>query len=112
MSVLEFQFPERDTPQHSQRVQLEGSEYVFTFTYNFRGETWYVSIDTIDGERVVSDKRIGCRVDILKGVSSSKAPPGVLSCFNLDSSDERPKLNDLGVSHVLWYITSDDEALQ
>lgn len=95
-----------DTPFYTQRTDLDGVEYLLTFTYNQRENCWYLSIADIDEFDLVNGIKIVPSINLLRQKPSRFLPPGTLLAISQTSDDSPPGFGELGIDRrfVLVYI--------
>lgn len=66
-----------DLPRHSYRVALDGETYRVSFAWMERTAGWYFTLETVDGDTVVRNRRLAGESSLLRYVADPAAPPGV-----------------------------------
>lgn len=82
-------------PNISQTTTLDGTPYLFTFTYNQRCNTWWMNIATQEGDDIADGILLVCNWDLLSKVSGPLRPPGFLTVLTNTTDDSPPGLLDL-----------------
>lgn len=102
MAILEIPTRNDGTPHYSQRTELEGVDYLFTFRFGERRNAWVLDLATLEGVNILSGQLIMVGgQDLLHRCAMSERPPGVLWAFNISEPEEGgpfvlPGLYDLG----------------
>lgn len=101
-----FTLPTRPNDgNYRQRLVLDGVGYRFRFTYNRRGERWYMDLLDESGEQLRSGIVLVSGHALLRQhVDFTKRPPGVLLVLDPTGQDRDPLLGDLGVEELLMYV--------
>lgn len=89
--------PTSSDPYYSQKVKLDGRDFVFRFSYNEREARWYLGI--LDDEE--TPLRLGLKLvanwELLQHYRADpRMPPGELWVMDLTESNAPPTLNELG----------------
>src|SRR5690242_7133103 len=104
-----------DAAYSTQRVRLEGSDYVFDLAYNQREDRWYLSISDSESNPVVSGVKLVTNFPLLRRYHSNTAvPPGELMCVSLTGDDSPPGFADLGVGRrceITYWEAATSQAL-
>jgi hypothetical protein len=110
MAVIAIPTLTDGTPHYSQRVQLEGNDYVFTFRFGERRNAWVFDLATLDGVGILTGQLVTVYNDWLRRASMPERPPGVLWAMNLQRPEGDPRalpgLYDLGDRCVMYYTES------
>lgn len=94
-----------DTPLYSERVTLDGSEYIFAFDWNDREGRWYLSISTVDGLPLALGIKLVANWPLLRRFTDSRLPPGHLIAADISSqAGESPAYAELGARVKLMYF--------
>lgn len=113
MSLLQLRVDLTENGQaSSQRFELEGTFYRFTFRYNGISDAWFFDLADDAGEAIVSGTAIMVSegtagdlvVDLLSNVRwSPDIPPGRLFAFDTGGTDTESGLDDIDDRVVLLY---------
>ncbi len=101
-----FVLPTRqDDGNYRQRIVLDGQGFRFRFTYNSRGERWFMDLLDEAGNQLRSGIALLSGHDLLRQHSDFSArPPGVMLVLDPTGQDRDPKISDLGVNQLLMYV--------
>lgn len=94
------------TEAYDERLQLEGTEYIFQFRYNLRRELWSFSIVGLDGTYLLTGQTV--HVGIALNRRAVGGPPGVLIAISETDDISSPTLQELGERIKLIYLTADE----
>lgn len=103
--------PTSDAPYYSQRVKLEGRDYLFRFAYNEREERWRLSIFDDEESPLLLGLKLVTNWELLQHYKAdTRLPPGELWVMCTSGDDEPPKLDELGEGKrcELTYFTADE----
>lgn len=111
-----YQVPIPVTSNETIRVQLDGSTYTFTWTWNERDGRWFLSLYDVEGLPVVQGLCAVVGWDILLDVTVENRPPGRLLFFDESTTSTSvygldPGEDDLGDRVYCYYLPPDQEAL-
>lgn len=94
-----------DVPLYTERVTLDGQEYVFRFDWNGREGRWYFDIGDINENWIVTGVKIVCNWPLLRRLVDPRKPPGSLLAVDFSGlGGEPPSLPDLGRRVKLIYF--------
>lgn len=97
-------------PFYTQRTDLEGTEYVFSFEWSRREQCWYLSLSTAEEVALVHGVKLVCYLPLLKRLADIRAPQGQFMVVSKTNDDSPPGLLDLlpdtGRCELI-YFTSD-----
>lgn len=94
-----------DTPLYTQRVTLDGIEYVLKFDWNDRENRWYLSLYDVSETPLATGIKIVSNWPLLRRFTSANMPPGSLMAADLSpQGGESPMYADLGVRVKLLYF--------
>jgi hypothetical protein len=104
MALLELTTRTDGIPHYTQRIALEGVDYLFTFRYGQRRGAWVFDLATLDGVAIVTGQLVLANgQDLLRRSAVAEKPPGILWAWNIvvPPKDEGgafalPGLYDLG----------------
>lgn len=102
--------PTDTEPFYTQRVTIEGSEYLLKFDYSSREDRWYLSVATIDEDFIVRGWKLVTNVMLGPRIADRRIFPGALVVLT-DSLDQSPPgLDELGegLRCQLYYFTRED----
>ena len=102
--MLAIQVPE-DTPFWSQRVTLDGREYLLRGEWNQRAGFWYLGVSDAEEDPIVAPRKAVADWDLLKGVTDSRRPPGALVCVDFSGAGADPGFRDFTGRVALVYFT-------
>lgn len=96
---------------YSEVVNLDGTNYKLTFTYNQRENCYYLSMATPEGEDILNGIKLVANVDLLSRWADPRLPPGtIMCCSNTATPDPPPGLGQIGSDgqpFTLVYFTRD-----
>ncbi len=96
-----------DTPLWSQRITLDGVEYVLRLDWNDREARWSLSLGTTDLVWLRTGLKIVAGVSLLRiGTADPRLPPGTLMAIDLKGDGPPPAFQDLGRRVKLYYFPS------
>lgn len=106
MSGIPLEIPVfASVPLYTERVTLDGVEYILGFDWNGRENRWYFSLSLVDGTPVTSGVKLVCNWPLLRKVHSSIRPPGNLTAIDFSPfGGESPGFDDFGIRVRLVYI--------
>lgn len=98
-------------PLYTQRVRLEGADYVFKLDWSLREESFYLSIFNLDNVPIKVGIKVVPNWPLLSRHRTAKLPPGELFAFDLSDTEApaSPTLEDFGTRVQLYYYGSDEE---
>ena len=98
-------------PLYTQRVRLEGKDYVFKLDWSNREERFYLSIFDADNVLIKAGLKIVSNWFILEHHRTAALPPGELFAFDLTDleSPPPPELADFGTRVRLFYYATDED---
>lgn len=94
-----------DTPLYTERVTLDGREYLFRFDWNGRENRWYFSIGTVQPEAwLARGIKIVAEFPLTRRFTSEAMPPGSIIAHDFSNQKgEPPAFQDLGRRVRLFY---------
>lgn len=102
---MEFiSLPSPPVPSYTQRVPLDGADYLIEIRWNQR-DGWYIGLSDAAGDRIASPRKMVNQWDLLAGVVDERKPPGKLVLFDSTGELDDPGYEDLDQRHFLCYIT-------
>lgn len=105
--------PMLDEPHVDMTVNLDGTDYVLSFRYNQRAQTYALSIYTPEGEELAKGATLVCRWPLFRNRTAEKRlPPGVLVVLPNGNDGTPPKIGELGPGKrcELIYLTAEEKA--
>jgi hypothetical protein len=94
-----------DTPLYTQRITLDGIEYIFKLDWFEREGRWYLSLYTVDNQPLALGIKIVANWPILRRFKDARMPPGLLMAVDLSPMNgEPPGYTDLGTRVRLHYF--------
>lgn len=97
-----------DTPLYSQRVTLDGTEYILLFDWNDREARWYLSLFTIDEKPLATGIKVIANWSLLRRYKGNAVPSGVLMAVDMSPmGGEPPGFTELGARVKLVYFPAD-----
>ncbi len=102
--------PATTIPPFSQTTTIDGVPYVIDFNYNWRENTWSISILQTDLTPLCTGIKLVCNYPLLQKYASALVPKGELYCVSLGQDDSPPTYNDLapGGRCVLIYASKSE----
>lgn len=102
MAIIEI--PTRtDLPAYNYVVNLDGTSYKLSFTFNERMGKWFVAIATAIGEQIIDPVPVIATWPIFKRFKDSRLPGGTIFPFDTAGKNEDPGRFDLGDRVRLLY---------
>jgi hypothetical protein len=93
-----------DVPLYTQRVTLDGKEFLMRFDWNARDSRWRFDLGTIDEVWLACGVKIVCNVPLLRKFTSEAMPSGILIAVDFSpQGGESPVFADLGRRVKLMY---------
>lgn len=93
-----------DTPLYTERVTLDGKEYLFKFDWNDRENRWYMGLFSVTGDPLATGIKVVANWPLLRKLAGDTVPPGVLIATDLSPQDgESPTYAELGTRVKLLY---------
>jgi hypothetical protein len=100
-----------DTAFWTQRMTLEGTDYVLSFSWNGRAEAWFVELLDLDSTPLLGPLKLTTnRPLFLRHHYLGTIPPGELFAFDPTYTIDAPDYTELGTSVELFYLTADEVA--
>lgn len=101
-----------DSLNYVQTTQLEGVEYVMHFYWSTREDCWYLDITDQEANELAMGVRLVVNWPVLRRFVDPRLPLGILTAIDMSGAGlDIEASTDLGSRVILFYITSDDEAL-
>lgn len=97
-------------PLYEERVRLEGRDYVFLFDWHDRSQRYYMSIQDLEGNPLISGVRVLANVGLItRKHFNPNLPPGELFAIDQEQGGVPPSLYDFGTRVKLFYFESTEE---
>ena len=91
-----------ETLHYRQRTRLDDQDWFLTFLWNERCAVWTLTIDALDGSRVLTGQRIVVGLPLLGRAIGG--PSGNLVALSETSDLSPPGLTELGARVRLWFL--------
>lgn len=104
-----LRIPTSNAPFYDQTTDLDGTSYIFRFTYNHRQDRWNFDLLTVDLVPIVTGIRVVTDIGLLRRYHHLPVPPGEIVCLSYDAADDGPPgLEDLvtGGRCELLYVSA------
>jgi hypothetical protein len=89
--------PTSAVPYYSQRVKLDGRDYLLRFAYNEREARWYLSLYDDEELPLVLGLKLMTNWELLQHYHADpRVPPGELWVMCLSGDESPPTLSELG----------------
>lgn len=109
MTLHRFPFPRGEENAHfTQRVALDGRDYLFDGDWNQREGRWYLSMSDETGDPIVMGKAVVTGYDLLRLVRDARRPLGRLYAIDHEGTGHEPGLDDPGLRVELVYADADE----
>lgn len=105
MTLYRIPTPGETAPSRTQRVVLDGREYLFTFDWRALESRWYLDVGTTEGESLISGIKLCLGANLLRRSQDERMPPGLLFLVAAIGSDD-PGLDALGSRVALMYASA------
>lgn len=103
-----FRAPKPAVPFFSQRVVLDGVEYILDIEWNQR-KGWFFSLaDAATEEPLITGKRMVVDWPLLYGCTDERKPPGVLMLIDASGQSRSAGYDDLDERCLIAYIPYDE----
>jgi hypothetical protein len=112
MSILEIPIA-LDTPLYTERVVLDGREYLFRFDWNGRESRWRFDIGTVEEVWLARGIKVLCGFPLLRRFTAETFPAGDLIAVDFSpdiETGEAPTFYELGRRVRLFYFPVDSDA--
>lgn len=96
--------PVFNEPAYTQRVEMDGTEYVLDLFFNEREWAWYLSIADVDGVAILSSLKLVVGFPLLRKNAGTRRPPGELYALDMTGADRPASLTDFGKRVRLVYL--------
>jgi len=92
-----------DLGNYTERIELDGSVYIFEFRWNDRFEQWVMDISDEQETPLVSGVVLFVGFELLHGLVSESLPPGRFIVLHDTEDSYEMKEEDLGDTVNLYY---------
>jgi hypothetical protein len=97
-----------DTPLYTERVTLDGIEYILKFDWHEREGRWFLGLFTIDEQPLATGIKVVANWPLLRRFTDARMPPGLLIAVDLSPMNgEPPSYTELGTRVKLHYFPAD-----
>ena len=100
-----------EVARYTQSVALDGRDYELGLRWNQREKRWYFSLADQDGTPIVSGRKVVADWDLLRGITTPRRPPGLLTARDTLGEGKAPGLTDLGARVKLVYLDLEELAI-
>jgi hypothetical protein len=94
-------------PYYSEKVDLDGENFILTFKWNVREEAWYFSIYQEDETPVAVGIKLVTGWNPIRRLSGSDRPLGIFYTYDTTETDTEPSFSTLGTQVQLLYVEHD-----
>lgn len=94
------------SPHFTQRVSLDGTNYLLELQWIQREAFWYFRIATEQDVTIFGMRKLAVDWDLLRTVVGTARPPGTLFLLDTSGAGREAGFDDLGVRCVLCYRPS------
>lgn len=109
VSILDVQ---GDPLLFDQTNQMDGIQYLLTFTWSDRESCWYMDVGDQNGNEICSGVRLVVNFPLLRRFVSSTRPPGEIVAVDIGGTGQDIQVPaELGDRVLLVYISADDPLL-
>ncbi len=104
--------PATTIPPFSQTTTIDGTPYVLDFGYNWRENTWNISISLPNGTILCTGIKLVSNYPLLQKYADARVPQGELYCISQTTDDSPPQYADLvpGGRCILVYLSKSELA--
>lgn len=102
MAIFEIPPALEEATAFTQEVDLDGTTYRLTFRWNTREQTWYLDIADTDDSLLVAGVHLVEGANLMRHVTDSRKPPGVLYFVGIATE------TNLGKDAYLVYADEDE----
>lgn len=113
--MARFLIPTRsdDTAFWSQRVALDGSDYLLSFAWSGRDNAWYLSIANANGDPLINSIKLISNWSLLRRFAYVQGiPPGALVLLDPSGKLPRPGYFNLASVFLVYYDAAELDALR
>ena len=94
-----------NVPLFSERITLDGVEFLFQFDWNDREQRWYLSIRDINETALALGLKIVANVPLLRRFTNAALPQGTLIACDLSNQfGDPPGYTELGTRVRIFYF--------
>ena len=104
MAMLELRVPK--VPSSRQKITLEGKDYHLALALNIRLDRWFFGLFDAEMNPIVAGRKLLFGRDLLRGVGSSRRPPGGLYVADFEARGRDPNRENFGAGVGLVYVES------
>lgn len=95
-----------DLVRYAFEIDLEGTTFAFEFYWSDRAASWFFTLSDVDGNALVSGRRVSLGIPLLARFANPGLPLGDIWAFDTSGQDAEPGINDLGGRVQLVYVES------
>lgn len=95
-----------DVPIYSFGVDLEGVTYQFTFRWNSRDASWYFDLADVEGNPLLSGRKVVLGAFLLARFRTAGLPPGEIQAVDTSGANVEAGIDELGARVQLLYFES------
>lgn len=106
--LYELELPTKDTPNFTYETSLDGSEFRVNFKYSTRETAWYISLNDLAGNLLLSNARIVPWLDLLIPYVDPTLPKGIITLFPISTDYPQSPvitLDNLSTDFQLFYLS-------
>lgn len=97
-----------DIFSYTERLELEGTVYLFGFNWNARMEVWIMNISTSEEEPILLGIPVHVNWSLIEQFKDSRLPPGEIFAINVEEENDAPTIDNFGSQIKLLYKASDE----
>jgi len=97
-----------ELPYWQETITLANKLYILTALWNGRSDSWAVSLSTLEGEEIVSGRRLDIGVNVLNNVYNKNKPDGYMVVTPNDSDITIVTRDNMGSEVNLIFVSSDE----
>jgi len=94
-------------PHFEQETTLDGVRFILNFHWNSVSGSWFMSVSDIDGEPIISGRRMSANWSMLARSADSRRPAGELIVIDTSGSGVDPSFDELGERVLLSYLEAE-----
>ena len=102
----------KNAPSFAMNINLSNESFRFRFDYNYRADSWYLSIMNYNSNPIVSGIRLVLNYDILTPFKSRDIPAGALVVLADDLKIKRVSKDTFKNGEASFYFIPNDELEQ
>jgi len=99
-----------DVPRYTFQIDLDESTFNFSFEWNDRDSSWYMSISDADELPLLMGRRVCVGAPLLDRFNKAGLPAGLLYAIDTTGKNIEPDFADLGDRVKLMYLEAADLA--